>query len=250
MEFADLQAHLVTEAARLRTAAAAADPGARVPSCPEWTATDLLDHVTEVYDHKIQSMRLMREPAEADGIERTGTPVERFDAALAELLAEFDDRGPESLAHTWYGPDQTVGFWIRRMAQETVIHRVDAELAAALPVTAIDPALAEDGIDEMATVMLSWGSRAYREWVADALAANLGLEVALDAGEREWTAAVTAAGIDVAEGVSTGAEATVSGTPGELLQWLWRRLPADAPAVDGKAEAAQALYDMIEQFAQ
>ncbi|MEU6249052.1 maleylpyruvate isomerase family mycothiol-dependent enzyme [Glycomyces sp. NPDC047010] len=250
MDFPALQAHLVTEAARFRTAALAADPAARVPSCPEWTATDLLDHVTEVYDHKIQSMRLLREPAEADGIERTGTPVERFDAALAELLAEFDDRGPDSLAYTWYGPDQTVGFWIRRMAQETVIHRVDAELAASLPVTAIDPALAADGIDEMATVMLAWGSRAYREWVADDIAANLGLEVALDAGDREWTVVVSAVGIDVADGVTSGAEATVSGTPGELLQWLWRRVPADAPAVDGKADAAQALYNMVESFAQ
>jgi hypothetical protein len=28
-------------------------------------------------------------------------------------------------AGSWYTPDQTVGFWIRRMAQETVIHRID-----------------------------------------------------------------------------------------------------------------------------
>ncbi|PRY56964.1 maleylpyruvate isomerase family mycothiol-dependent enzyme [Glycomyces artemisiae] len=248
MDFPDLRAHLVAEAARFRAAALAAAPDAKVPSCPEWTATDLLDHVTGVYDHKIQSMRLLREPAEADRIARGGVAVERFDAALAELLAEFDDRGPESLAHTWYGPDQTVGFWIRRMAQETVVHRVDAELAAGLPVAEIDAALALDGIDEMATVMLAWGSRAYREWVADAVTANLGLEVGLDAGERAWTVSVTAAGIDVADGAGTGT--VVSGTPGELLCWLWRRLPVDAVTVDGKADDAQALYDLIEMFAQ
>ncbi|MEU5871258.1 maleylpyruvate isomerase N-terminal domain-containing protein [Glycomyces sp. NPDC047369] len=250
MDFPELQAHLVAEAARFRAAVLAAAPDARVPSCPEWTATDLLDHLTEVYDHKLQSMRLLREPGEADGIARGGVAAERFDAALAELLAEFDDRGPESLAHTWYGPDQTVGFWIRRMAQETLIHRVDAELAAALPVAAVDAGLAVDGIDEMATVMLSWGSRAYRDWVADDLAANAGLEVALDTGDRAWTVVVGAAGIDVADGVTAGAGTLVSGTPGEVLRWLWRRLPADAVAVDGKAEDARSLYDLIEKFAQ
>jgi hypothetical protein len=34
-------------------------------------------------------------------------------------------RKPEDPAGSWYTPDQTVGFWIRRMAHETVIHRID-----------------------------------------------------------------------------------------------------------------------------
>ncbi|WP_112138370.1 maleylpyruvate isomerase family mycothiol-dependent enzyme [Glycomyces dulcitolivorans] len=250
MEFPDLQAHLIADAARFRAAAVAAAPDAKVPSCPEWTATDLLDHVTEVYDHKLQSMRLFREPAEADRIERTGTPVERFDASLAELLGEFDDRGPESLAHTWYGPDQTVGFWIRRMAQETLVHRADAELVAGQPIGEVDAALALDGIDEMLMVMLSWGSRAYRDWVADDIAANLGLEVGLRAGEQEWTVIVSVTGIDVADGITAGATGVVAGSPGDVLLWLWRRLPVDALAVEGDRAAVEALYDLVETFAQ
>ncbi|GAA1693844.1 maleylpyruvate isomerase family mycothiol-dependent enzyme [Glycomyces endophyticus] len=250
MDFPDLQAHLIAEAAAFRAAALAAAPDATVPSCPEWTATDLLDHVTEVYDHKLLSMRLFREPAEADRIERAGAAAERFDAALAELLAEFDDRGPESLSHTWYGPDQTVGFWIRRMAQETLVHRVDAELAAGRPVGPVDDALALDGIDEMFTVMLSWGSRAYRDWVADDVNANLGLELGVRAGKQEWTVIVSVAGIDIADGITAGASATVEGTPAEVLLWLWRRLPAGSLAVDGDRAAADALYDLVERFAQ
>ncbi|SDK86014.1 TIGR03083 family protein [Glycomyces sambucus] len=250
MEFPDLQTHLTADAARFREAALAAAPDAKVPSCPEWTATDLLDHVTEVYDHKIQSMRLFREPGEADAIERTGAAVERFDAALADLLAEFGDRGPESLSHTWYGPDQTVGFWIRRMAQETVVHRADAELAAGRTVGPIDPALALDGIDEMFTVMLAWGSRAYRDWVADDLLANLGLELGVRAGDTEWTVIVSVAGIDIADGITAGASGVVAGSPGEVLLWLWRRLPVDALAVEGDRAAAAALYDLADRFAQ
>src|SRR5699024_4920474 len=108
MESTTLRSHLIDEADRFKTALARAGAAARVPTCPDWTAADLFGHVTEVFDHKIQCMRLLRDPGEADALWRKGSPTERFDAALAELLTEFDDRGPESLAHTWYGPDQTV----------------------------------------------------------------------------------------------------------------------------------------------
>ena len=60
-------------------------------------------------------------------------PVALLDRAYAELMEEFTRRNPEDFSRTWYDPDQTVGFWIRRMAQETVIHRIDAELAADPP---------------------------------------------------------------------------------------------------------------------
>jgi hypothetical protein len=72
---------------------------------------------------------------------RTGLAAEAPLAALGRaygaLRAEFRTRGPALPALTWYDPDQTVAFWIRRMAQETVIHRIDAELAARLPVTPV-----------------------------------------------------------------------------------------------------------------
>lgn len=250
MDFPALQAHLVTEAARLKTAAAAALPDATVPTCPAWTAADLLDHVTETYDHKIQSMRLLKAPGEDFRIDRPGTPAEQFDAALADLLAEFDDRGPDSLAYTWYGPDQTVGFWIRRMAQETLIHRTDAELAARQDVSPVDPALAVDGIDEMLTVMLTWGSRAYRDWVAAPLADNDGLTIALTTGTQSWTVRITSGTISVSEGAAPDAQAHVRGEAGEILLWLWRRVPVGTLDIGGDQDAAVALYDLIGAFAQ
>jgi uncharacterized protein (TIGR03083 family) len=250
MDFPALQAHLVDEAARLKDAALAADPDAPVPTCPEWTATDLLDHVTETYDHKIQSMRLMRAPEDADMPQRSGTPAERFDAALAELLAEFDARGPESLAHTWYGPDQTVGFWIRRLAHETVVHRADAELAAGRAVGPVEPEFALDGVDEMLQVMVAWGSRAKHRYVADDLRAHDGLTVGLAAAGASWTLRVTAANAALTTGIDAGVQAEVHGDPAELLMWLWRRLPSDALEVNGDAAKAAALHDLIAAFAQ
>lgn len=250
MDHSLLQSHLVTEAAALRAAALRAEPDAKVPSCPEWTATDLLDHVTEVYDHKIQCMRLLREPADEDMPVREGAAVARFDAALAELLAEFDARGPETLSFTWYGPDQSVGFWIRRMAQETAVHRADAELAAGEPIGTVDPALARDGIDEMVTVMLEWGSIAFHEYVAETLTANSDLVVAIDTGECSWTVRISPERVAVEDGVADDAQATVSGSPSEALMWLWRRTGPDALAVQGDRSSAAALHDLISEFTQ
>jgi uncharacterized protein (TIGR03083 family) len=250
MDSPALRTHLIAEAARLKAAVLAAGPDAPVPTCPEWTAADLLDHVAETYDHKIQSMRLMRAPGEDFRIAREGDPAAQFDSALADLLAEFDARGPDSLSYTWYGPDQTVGFWIRRMVHETVVHRADAELAAGRRPGPVDDALALDGIDEMLTIMLAWGSRAYRDEVAEELTANGGLRVGLNAGTRSWTVLIDAGTVTVSDGIHKDARTEVHGSPSAIMLWLWRRLPADAPMIKGDATSAAALYDLLDSFAQ
>src|SRR6266568_5919174 len=58
MESQRLRDCLEADFRRLRDVAARADPGARVPSCPEWTMSDLLRHVGAVYLHKVECMRL------------------------------------------------------------------------------------------------------------------------------------------------------------------------------------------------
>src|SRR5690348_15295407 len=107
---------------------------ATVPSCPGWTMDDLVRHVGQVYLHKVGAMRDGVEPQEwpPKGTE-SEEPLRVLERGYAALLHEFDTRKPEDPAGSWYAPDHTVGFWIRRMAQETVIHRIDAELAAQQP---------------------------------------------------------------------------------------------------------------------
>ena len=250
MDFPSLRDHFAAEAAALKAAAARSEPDSRVPSCPDWTAADLLDHVTEVYDHKLQCLRLMREPEDGEMPRREGSPTERFDAAVADLLSEFDARSPEDLTFTWYGPDQTVGFWIRRMAAETVVHRADAEQAAGDAIGPVDPALGTDAADEMLRIMVEWESKVSHDELAEVLEKARGLVVAVDAGERAWTVRVGVEAAEIADGVADDAQATVAGTPGELLMWLWRRLPADALTVDGDAEKAVSLHAMLAEFGQ
>ena len=45
LPFEQYLAHLETESRRFRDVMADCDPGARVPSCPDWDAADLLWHL-------------------------------------------------------------------------------------------------------------------------------------------------------------------------------------------------------------
>src|SRR5262249_1418300 len=117
---------------RLREVACAADLHTAVPTCPGWTLEDLVRHVGEVYLYKVETMRLGSQAEEwpPEGF-NDEPPIHLLGRAYAALIAEFAGRRPNDHTLTWYEADQTVGFWIRDMAQETVIHRVDVELAAA-----------------------------------------------------------------------------------------------------------------------
>src|ERR1700744_6058242 len=132
--------------------------GARVPVCPDWTVADLTRHLGVVYRHKVECMRSGSE-RETDwppaGVEDED-PIALLDRAHAELLTELTTRDPAERGGTWYAPDPTVGFWFRRMAQESVIHRIDAELGVAAPVSPVPDDLAIDGIDELLRVFVAY----------------------------------------------------------------------------------------------
>ena len=73
---------------------------------------------------------------------------------------------------------------LRRQAHEALVHRVDAEQTAGLPVTDPGVALAADGVDEMLGVMVS-GLPAWATFTPDGQRVRL---LATDAG-REWVMA-------------------------------------------------------------
>jgi hypothetical protein len=102
------------------------------------------------------------------------------------------------------------------MAQETVVHRVDAELAAG-SVSPVDDALATDGVDEFLVVFLGgpWWSRVP---VQDATGATY----AVCTGGDRWLARLDTEAVYVTRGDGE-AVATVSGDPVPLLLWLWGR---------------------------
>ncbi len=222
METSRLLTFLADHFTRLRDVAAK-DLTAAVPSCPGWTVTDLARHVAEVYLHKAAAMREQRLPTPWPPDLSGEEPIALLDRAYAELLAELDRRSPEDPAWTWHQPDQTVRFWVRRMAQETVIHRVDTELALGGASAPIADDLAVDGIDEVLRIFLGYGTETWRDDFGDQLTdwGDRSVLVTTDGGR--WRLAVRPTGVVVTGDDGDGAAATIQGAPAPLLLWLWNR---------------------------
>lgn len=171
MDAPNFLGHLQAESAIFLDAARAAAPGARVPSCPDWDADDLLWHLGEVQwfwativaddlrtGQQIDDLAEVERPSDRDGLlafYREQSP--RLHAAAAEA-------DPAEPRWMWVSDESLhdVAYIRRRQAHEALIHRVDAELTAGLPVSSIDRDLAADGVDEAVVVMFgnhpSWGA--------------------------------------------------------------------------------------------
>lgn len=167
LDFSTYLHHLRDESARFRAALVGSDPAARVPSCPDWDATDLMWHLGAGVQGFWADIIEQRPQGPAEG--RTDPPrpatfaeaLARFDLDHGRLITALESADPAEPAWTW-SEEQTVGFTIRRQAHEALIHRVDAEQTAGLPVEALDRALAADGVEEVLAVMFGgcppWGS--------------------------------------------------------------------------------------------
>jgi uncharacterized protein (TIGR03083 family) len=236
---------LAADFGRLREVASGADLDAKVPSCPDWTTTDLLRHVGEVYLHKTECMRTGREPEPWPPESLASEPpLELLDRSYAALTGEFATRRPEDHAFTWYGPDQSVGFWIRRMAQETVIHRVDAELAAGAPVATIPDDLAADGIDELLAIFVQFGTTNYLEYFPELSGLAGDRAVSVVTPQRSWLLRLTPTGARVAEPGPDQARVTVEGPAQEVLLSLWNR-GGQGVTVTGDDETAALLHQVL-----
>ena len=219
MEYATFVQNVRDDGERL-ISVAGDDPSAAIPSCPGWTMHDLVTHIARVYEHKIACTELGAEP---DPWPPSDWPADRDDLvwladAHARLLAMFAAHEATDPSATWWPPDQTVGFWARRMAQETAVHRVDAELAVGQPAP-VDGALALDGIDEVLTIMLAG------DW-SEAPDASTGQRVAIESDGRRWIVTLSPIEIEVVEAGT--ADSTIGGDPSDVLLWLWGR------AADGR----------------
>ena len=247
MEPARLRECLARDYERMHDVVADADPDARVPSCPEWTVGDLARHIATVYLHKVACTRLGRSPEDWPP-DLTGTPpAAALEHAYAELTQMFDMHEPADHSATWYDGDQTVGFWIRRMAQETVIHRRDAELAIGEP-TAADADLAIDGIAELLDLFIGYPTTKWAAECKDVLEPADGDTVLVDAAGTLWLAEISTAGVDVSRPEDVPSTAvTVRGEPSALLFWLWNRWDVSdgAVAVGGDPAAVERLRGLL-----
>jgi uncharacterized protein (TIGR03083 family) len=220
--------------------AAEDDLAAPVPAAPGWDTTQLLRHVGLVHTRTSVVLRsgTMERPTRENGMlpeaPREGV-LDWYRETLAGVVADLraiDD--PDRPVYAFAPAHRRAGFWPPRMAQETTIHRVDAEQAVGRPVGVIDPALAVDGVDELFSVFVAvfGGGRS----PGDDRTVHLH---ATDA-EGEWLIRFAEGDVAVEVGHAKG-DAAVRGPAADLLLWLWGRRPLDDLEVFGDRTAAEAL---------
>jgi uncharacterized protein (TIGR03083 family) len=237
------------ESRRLAEVLASTNPGARCPTCPEWSAADLLWHLTEVHyfwagilDQRVMSDAEVPavEAAKPDRPATVDALLGLRDDATAKLLAALAARDDAEPCWSWWPPDQTVGFTRRMQTYEATMHRVDAELAAGAPVSPISSGVAEGAVDHAVDVMWGWmpeGASAQSGDLVEVVATDTGATWHVDVGA--W---MTAGGRSAPRAVrATGGDPTarVSGTAENLALWAWTR--GGGVAVDGQSAALDAL---------
>lgn len=208
----------------------------RVPWVPAWTARDLLGHLGTVHRWATAILRAGSTEPPGPGA-RPAPPAEGlldwYAAGLAGLVSTLRDVPPDSPAwHMSPAAEKTAASWARRQAHELVVHRMDLEAAADVRPAPLEPALAEDGVDELLTTVLARWAHTDPLAEADATCAV----TATDTG-RAWSVRIDHGSATVQPDRSGTEQAHLEAPAGALLLRLWGR-PAEVTVTgDPAAEA-------------
>jgi uncharacterized protein (TIGR03083 family) len=233
-----LLGHLRAEAAGVVTAlrGAAVDPGTPVPTCPDWDVAALIGHLGWVHRWATVAITtgempdrsaIARPEAGIGAVELAGW----FGDGVEALCSALD--GADPTADTWhpFPARRNVGFWHRRLAHETTIHRVDLEraLGHASPVDAI---LASDGIDEYLCVIVPMLVGSGRVTLPDST-----LHIHCTDVPGEWMIRPTD-GAPVVSREHAKGDAALRGPAADVLLALWGRADDPVEVVGSRSAAA------------
>jgi uncharacterized protein (TIGR03083 family) len=235
------------------------DPSSPVPSCPDWTADDLLWHLGEVqwFWGTVVADRLQG----ADDLEGPERPASHDElvaffqaqsSRLRDALAATDPREP---VYMW-AADKSAGYVARRQAHEALIHRLDAELTVG-EVTALDAELAADGVDEALSIMFGgcppWGTFTPTSTQVEVVTTDPDRVVRVALGRFTGTDPDSGTSYDEDDISVTAADsgitprATVTGTADDLDAWLWHRRDASGLKVTGDRDVFARLEAVLAQ---
>lgn len=228
-----------------------------VPTLPDWNVERVVRHLGRV--HRWVTGLLAASPdADPAAVSRaaaklpTGPDCLRaYRDALDELLDALGATDPDRPVASFVGPAD-VGFWIRRQAHETAVHRVDAQdalhAAGGPPPDSLDPWAAVDGIAEWLQVFAAPPPRG-RDTIDPRAAPPV--TFAFVPTDLDESCRVrfdrTADGTGSVETDSTPgpADVVVSGPAGSLFLALWRRRSLDDLTITGDRDLVETLVDRV-----
>jgi uncharacterized protein (TIGR03083 family) len=142
---------------RFATSVLWSDLRAPVPSCPGWSAYDLVVHLGNVHAWAATIVETGSEAVEQNDEPRTSTKAkvvaDWYRGKAEDLFEVLRQTPPESPTWNFVHGSGVAAFWSRRQLHETTMHQADLDLVRER-VTEIDPEVSVDGIGEVLTVML------------------------------------------------------------------------------------------------
>jgi uncharacterized protein (TIGR03083 family) len=230
---------LIDERSAAFRAAFAAAPGldAQVPTCPEWTLRDLVQHLGQ--SQRRWAGIVAAGPAGGPPA-GTAPPVPpdllTWSAeSTAQLLDALRAAGPDRGCWTWWDRSespQTSDAVARHQVQHVAVHTYDVQitLGAAQP---LPDEVALDGVEEFLSTSCA-GSYA---WPHEPCTVDY------QATEgRSWRLSLAADGVRLSRPESV-ADASLRGTASELVLALYGRIPVDSLKVDGDRRLFDRLLD-------
>jgi uncharacterized protein (TIGR03083 family) len=224
----DNAAVIAGEAARI-LAAYQTNPEAKIPWSDRWTVGTAARHVSTT--HHVVAQVIAGRPTGDFGLFRTIEAPAKGDssfpdwsrAGTAALIEQLTTVPLDEECWSWYADGRTVGFWARRMAQETVVHRWDVEAGTGSSSGPMDPAVAADGVDEFLDVFVATSRGLH--------AAPAGPSIRFDSTDTSdtWFLRLPEAGQRIVGRDEADFDSTISGPAEGLLLLAWGRLdPASA----------------------
>jgi uncharacterized protein (TIGR03083 family) len=215
-----------------------------VPCCAGWTLSRLVQHVGTFHSLVAEWVTTGRRPDAWDQRPAEGDDLAawlaRCSARLIDAVGTVD---PETRCSTWSPYDQSVGFWVRRMAQETAAHRVDLQQTLGEEWD-IAPVVAVDGIDEALTLWLTRVPSGLTGSGRSVRVAAYGREdePLLDRVIRPYGDLLHFCPYEPGVPVA----ATVSGPADAVWAWCWGRADSDHPVeILGDGDAAGELRTIL-----
>jgi uncharacterized protein (TIGR03083 family) len=240
LEFPELL-RLIDEGSAAFLAAVASAPSldVPVPTCPEWTLFDLVQHLGA--GRRSWAATVAAGPAATAKVVWEGAPAAPRDrealldwmaASTQQLLDALREAGPDRGCWVGWGDSQspaTCGAVARHQVQEIAVHTYDAQVTAGAPQPLLDE-VALDGVEEFQFSCCATTSAWPHEPAVVDYHASEGRSwrLWLSADGARIVRLPTVAGEDL-----DAADASLLGTASELVLAFYGRIPVDSLKSDG-----------------